>query len=142
MEIFDNHGFHTGRMISFSKSVYRSKYPDNDIVFNANIFIPKNGNVFKGDLDITFDCEKLQQICDELGKEMIITTESVGWYAKNKKYKDIEKHAHAKFIPNQKVYFRRVYDGLHGIKVGNMTIITSKGVDWIEKEFTKNKMKE
>jgi hypothetical protein len=134
-EIFNNHGFHCGRMISGSKSGYRERHPKNDVIFNARIFTPKHGNVFWGDLDITLDSNELQMVCNELGEEMIITTESVSWYAEDKKHEDIEKYAHAKFIPESKTYLQRVYDGLTGIQAGNMTIITSKGIDWITKKL-------
>jgi hypothetical protein len=133
MEIFRKHLLYGGRMISGSKSGYRERHPDNDVIFNARIFTPKLLCAWWGDLDITLDNKALQEVCNELGEEMIVTTESVSWYAEDKKYKDIEKYAHAKFIPTSKVYYSRVYDGMEGIKAGNMTIITSKGIDWIEK---------
>lgn len=134
-KVFHKHGFVYGRMISGSKSGYRERHPKNDVVFNARIFTPKNGNIFWGDLDITLDSSELQAVCNELGEEMIITTESVGWYGEDKKYEEIEKHAHAKFIPNTKTYLQRVYEGFHGLQSGKMTIITAKGVDWIQKKF-------
>ena len=134
-QLFNSYGFYCGRMISGSKSGYRERHPKNDIVFNARIYTPKHGNVFWGDLDITIDGEKLQEVCNQLGEEMIITYESVSWYAEDKKYGDIEKNAHAKFTPNEETYLQRVYDGLHGIKAGNMTIVTGRGVDWIKKKF-------
>jgi hypothetical protein len=134
-KIFHDHGFMYGRMISGSKSGYRERHPKNDVIFNARIFTPKHGNVFWGDLDITLDNTALQEVCEKIGEEMIVTTESVSWYAEDKKYEDIEKYAHAKFVPNSKTYMQRIYDGLEGIKAGNMTIITSKGIDWIKKRF-------
>lgn len=137
-KIFNDNGFHVGRMISGSKSGYRHRNPDNDAVFNARIFIPKHKEpIWWGDLDITLDCNKLQKICDEINKEMLVFYESVSWYAEGKKYKEIENHAHAKFTPKANTYLSRVYDGMEGLKAGNMTIIASKGINWIEKELNK-----
>ena len=74
---------------------------------------------------------------DEINKEMLVFYESVSWYAEGKKYKEIENHAHAKFTPKANTYLSRVYDGMEGLKAGNMTIIASKGINWIEKELNK-----
>lgn len=135
MEIFRKHLLYGGRMISGSKSGYRERHPDNDVIFNARIFTPKYRCVWWGDLDITLDNKTLQNVCNEIGEEMIVTTESVSWYAEDKKYEDVEKYAHTKFIPDARTYFSRIYEGLEGIKAGNMTIITAKGIDWIRKRF-------
>jgi len=129
--IFREHGFYQGRMISGSKSGYRNRFPENDAVFNACIFTKSHGK-WHGDLDITVDKENLQKLCDILGEEMLITYESVGWKAETITYGEIEKHAHAKFTPKSKTYLSRVYDGLGALHVGNMTIVTSKGIDWKE----------
>lgn len=137
-KIFNDNGFHLGRMISGSKSGYRSRNPENDVVFNARIFVPKRKEpIWWGDLDITLDCETLQKICNEINNELLIFYESVSWYAEGKKYKEIEKHAHAKFTPNTNTYLSRAYEGMEGLKVDNMTIIASKGINWIEKELNK-----
>jgi hypothetical protein len=115
-------------MISGSKSGYRRRNPDNDISFNAKIFIPSGENVWYGDLDITLDAPALQEICNELQEEMIVVFEMLG--SGKRGYEELETNAHAKFIPNEKAYLSRVYDGIHGVTVDNMTVITSKGVDW------------
>nr|HPI82220.1 hypothetical protein [Candidatus Paceibacterota bacterium] len=52
-KIFMNHGLMMGRMISGSKSGYRDRYPENLVVFNANIVTKKRGKVWHGDLDVT-----------------------------------------------------------------------------------------
>jgi len=127
--IFREHGFYQGRMISGSKSGYRHRFPENDVVFNACIFT-KNCGKWHGDLDITRDKEMLQKLCDILGEEMLITFESVGWKAETVSYDEIEKLAHAKFMPKSEVYLSKIYDGMDSLNVGNMIIITSKGVDW------------
>jgi hypothetical protein len=131
-KIFQKHGFPQGRMICGSKSGYRLRNPESDVVFNACIFTPEHGSVWNGDLDITLDCKELQKISDKIGSELLITYESVGWYAENKQYDDIEKHGHAKFVPNNDKYYSRIYEGFEGLNTGNMTVITSKGIDWQE----------
>lgn len=128
--IFKKYGFHDGRLISFSKSGYRSRFPNHDIIFNANIFT-KSGKEFHGDLDLTVDCHYLQKVCNELGEEMIVVSEFLGRFgAEERPYEELEADAHAKFIPNKRQYFQRKYDGIHGVKINKMTIVTGKGVDW------------
>jgi hypothetical protein len=128
---FEKRNFYLGRMISGSKSGYRRAYPDNDVLFNANIFSPSGRNKWYGDLDITKDAKVLQEICDELQEELIVVPEMLGRFgAEERKYKLLEADAHTKFIPNEKEYLSRVYDGMHGVTIDNMTIVTSKGVDW------------
>jgi len=125
-------GFPYKRMISGSKSGYRHLFPDNDVIFNANIFTP-SGIYWNGDLDITKDCIALQELCNEAGEEMIIVSEMLGWDgAEGRSYEELEADAHAKFTPNQKKYLRRIYDGLHGVTIDKMTVLTGKGVSWEE----------
>ena len=140
---FEKHGFHNSRMISGSKSGYRKRYPDHDIIFNSNIFT-LNGKEFYGDINLTKDNPLLQKICDELGEEMIVLTEMLGRFgAEDRPYEELEADAHAKFLPNKKQYLVRVYDGLHGVTIGKMTTITGKGIAWkkvkVRKFIKKNK---
>ena len=126
--VFEKHNFYNGRMISGSKSGYRRRYPNHDIIFNANIFT-QNGKEFHGDLDLTKDNLPLQRICNELGEEMIVLSEMLGRFgAEDRPYEELKTDAHAKFLPNKRQYLVREYDGLKGVKINNMTIITGKGV--------------
>lgn len=137
-EIFRFHQMYDARMISGSKSGYRGRYPKNDVVFNANIFTPSNGRVWYGDLDITLDNKVLQSICNEIGEEMIVVSEMFGRFgAENRPYEEIFKNAHTKFTPNAKQYEERVYGGLEGVTIDNITIVTSKGIDWIKRKIRK-----
>jgi hypothetical protein len=77
-QVFNDEGFISGRMISWSKSSYREKYPDNEVYFNANIFLLGEGKVWYGDLDVTKDEEILQRISTNLGKSMYILREIDG----------------------------------------------------------------
>ena len=75
---FYEKGFISGRMISGSKSGYRQKYPDNEVYFNANIFVLGEGKVWWGDLDITKDREMLEEISIACGKKLYILRELDG----------------------------------------------------------------
>ena len=77
-EIFNKHGFMMGRMISGSKSLYRSKYPEHEVYFNANIVIESAKKVWYGDIDFHFDSVKLQEICNELKEPVYILREMDG----------------------------------------------------------------
>lgn len=74
-KIFMNHGLMMGRMISGSKSGYRDRYPENLVVFNANIVTKKRGKVWHGDLDITTDYENLEKISEVLEEPLYILRE-------------------------------------------------------------------
>jgi len=128
---FERRNFYLGRMIGGSKSGYRRRNPNNDILFNANIFVPSGEKDWYGDLDLTKDAPALQEICDELQEEMIVVSEMLGRFgAEKRKYKELEADAHAKFIPNSNEYLLRVYDGMHGVQIDKMTVVTAKGIDW------------
>ena len=76
INIFEKHGFKLGRMICSSKSIYRNTYPDNKTYFNANIVSETAGKVWYGDLDLTFDNKKLQDLCNSLNENIYILKES------------------------------------------------------------------
>lgn len=67
-----------GRMIGPSKSQYRSLYPDNKVYFNANLCTREQGKLWHGDLDLTRDCNDIQQFADELGQEVFVLREMDG----------------------------------------------------------------
>jgi hypothetical protein len=77
-DFFIKGGFNLGRMISFSKSSYREKYPDNEVYFNANIFVLGEGKVWYGDVDVTKDTDSLQNVAREMGKDLYILSEMDG----------------------------------------------------------------
>lgn len=86
-ETFTSHGLHTARMISYSKSTYRQRNPENEVYFNANIFVLGEGKVWFGDLDVTKDRETLQSIATEIGKDLYILRELDGRF-ENENIKD------------------------------------------------------
>jgi hypothetical protein len=73
--IFDRHGLMMGRMISGSKSTYRQMHPDNEVYFNANVVIASEGKVWYGDLDLTLDTPKLQEVADVLKEPLYVLYE-------------------------------------------------------------------
>lgn len=77
-EVFINKGFIPGRLIAASKSSYRSKFPDNEVYFNANIFVLGEGKIWHGDLDITRDFDTLKEIASLLDEDLFILREMDG----------------------------------------------------------------
>jgi hypothetical protein len=88
-EIFEEIGFGIGRMISYSKSAYRDKFPDNEVYFNSNIFVLGEGKIWYGDIDVTKEREKLENIAREIGKDLYILSEMDGRF-ENEELKDSE----------------------------------------------------
>ena len=138
IDAFQKHRLILGRMISGSKSGYFQKYPKHDVLFNANIFISSTGKVWWGDLDITLDNKNLQEVCNELGEELIVVQEMLGRFgAENNPYKKVFEHAHTKFTPNATEYDERLYEGFKSVTVDKLTIVTSKGISWIKRKVSK-----
>ncbi len=77
-QIFIEHGFRPARLLAYSKSVYRAAHPDNEVHFNANIFID-GVKIWYGDLDLTLDLKKLTKLANNLQKDLYIMREVDGW---------------------------------------------------------------
>jgi hypothetical protein len=93
-EVFYNHNFHQGRMISYSKSSYCKRNPNNLVIFNANIVTDPEGKVWHGDLDVTVDQLELEKIAKELKKDLYILYEMDCRFDTEKdKLKDLKKRA-------------------------------------------------
>ena len=82
---FESHGFNTARMIGGSKSFYRKEYPDDLIVFNANVLMPNYGKVWYGDLNLTQDYIILKSIADSLDTKLYVLRESDGRFGEETK---------------------------------------------------------
>lgn len=63
-----------GRMISGSKSGYRRVYPENFVIFNANLCTQKE-KIWYGDLDLTKDKDILSEIAKELNETLYVLYE-------------------------------------------------------------------
>jgi hypothetical protein len=87
--IFENEKLLSGRMLSYSKSGYRDKFPDNEVYFNANIFVLGEGKIWYGDIDITKEKEQLENVAREIGKDLYILSEMDGRF-ENEELKDSE----------------------------------------------------
>ena len=77
-EVFYEKGFIPGRLISGSKSFYRSQFPENEVYFNANIFVLGEGKIWYGDIDVTRDIEALKEISSAIEKDLFILSEMDG----------------------------------------------------------------
>lgn len=88
-KFFENEGLIYGRMVSHSKSGYLTKYPENQVYFNANVFVLGEGKIWYGDLDITRDREILENIASEIGKDLYILREMDGRF-ENENLEDSE----------------------------------------------------
>lgn len=64
-KICSDHLGYCGRLIAWSKSQYRDSYPNNTVVFNANI-CTSEGKIWYGDIDVDVDLQKLKDIVREL----------------------------------------------------------------------------
>jgi ABC-type molybdate transport system substrate-binding protein len=76
-KIAEEHLGMRGKMISFSKSGYAQKNPDNLVVFNSNVCTDE-GKVWYGDLDVTLSYDSLSDLAKETGKTVYVLTESDG----------------------------------------------------------------
>lgn len=88
-KIFTEKGFLNGRLISGSKSFYREKNPDNEVYFNANIFVLGEGKIWYGDIDVTLERGSLEEVAREIGKDLFILRESDGRF-QNENLEDSE----------------------------------------------------
>jgi hypothetical protein len=64
-----------GYLLSASKSDYRERHPDHEVLFNACLFTDDGVEIWFGDIDITNDHDRLQQVADLLGERLVLTPE-------------------------------------------------------------------
>ena len=84
-QYFESHGFHDGRMIGGSKTGYNAQYPDDLIIFNANVLIKDIGKVWYGDLNLTEDYKILKKISESLNTTLYILWEMDGRFGEENK---------------------------------------------------------
>jgi len=63
-----------GRLVSSSKTGYWARYPDNLVVFNANL-CTKWGKFWFGDMDVTREFDTVQKLADELKETVYVLSE-------------------------------------------------------------------
>ena len=84
-QYFESHSLYVARMIGGSKTGYCTEYPDDLIVFNANVLIPDYGKVWYGDLNLTQDYILLKSIAESLDTTLYILWESDGRFGEERK---------------------------------------------------------
>jgi len=70
------HGYYTGRMISFSKSAYWDLYPSHIVLFNARLYNTKGEEVWWGDVDLSHDWKVFLEASCSLNQTLILTPET------------------------------------------------------------------
>ena len=84
-QYFESHNLYVARMIGGSKTGYCTEYPDDLIVFNANVLIPDYGKVWYGDLNLTQDYILLKSIAESLDTTLYVLWEMDGRFGEEKK---------------------------------------------------------
>ena len=84
-QYFDAYKFYDGRMLGGSKIDYRTQYPDDLIIFNANVLMPGYGKVWYGDLNLTEDYLVLKDIAKSLNSTLYVLWESDGRFGDENK---------------------------------------------------------
>jgi hypothetical protein len=71
-QAFMNANLVNGRAITQGKTFYWEKFPNNVTCFNANVISSKHGKIWWGDLDLTLDGMKLEQVARELNEDLYV----------------------------------------------------------------------
>lgn len=74
-EAIEGHLGTPGRLLSASKTMYREKFPNNKVYFNACLFDKNLKQIWWGDIDLDMDKESLQMLADFLGEPIYLTME-------------------------------------------------------------------
>lgn len=77
IEIAEGHLGYRGKMISFSKSGYMKRFPENLVLFNSNVCV-ESGKIWYGDLDVTLSFDSLSDLAKELDETVYVLTEKDG----------------------------------------------------------------
>ena len=77
LEIAEKHLGRCDKMISFSKSGYIKRLPENLVVFNSNV-CTKGGKIWYGDMDITLSYNDLSDLSKDLNETIYVLTEMDG----------------------------------------------------------------
>lgn len=79
-----------GKLVSWSKSGYRERYPKNLVVFNSNVLVVHKRKFLKketaekiwyGDIDITLERENLKKLAQTLETTVVVLSESDARFA-------------------------------------------------------------
>ena len=72
-----------GRLISMSKSGYRGRNPNHLVIFNSNV-CTNSEKIWYGDLDVTLDFSKLQNLAKEMSETIYVLYEFDGRFENEK----------------------------------------------------------
>ena len=100
-EAIEGHLGTSGRLLSASKSMYRDKFPNHIVYFNACLFDKDLKQVWFGDIDLDIDKESLQMLANYL-KETIYLTREQPYRWDGLKKEDINKSEVIIFINKEK----------------------------------------
>jgi hypothetical protein len=95
-----------GKLISYSKSAYCQRNPDNLVVFNSNV-CTQSEKIWFGDLDITLEKEKLIELSKALNETIYVLSEMDGRF-ENEKSPKIER-AKVSIFPNGEIKLKEEY---------------------------------
>ena len=98
--LFEKYRLYNSRMVGYSKSAYRRENPENEVVFNANIFTT-NEKIWHGDIDLTLESGKLQLIANEAQESIFVLREMDGRFENEiLSFQEIKDKAIKIFHPN------------------------------------------
>lgn len=83
IEIAENHLGYRGKMISSSKSGYMKRFPENLVIFNANV-CTEEGKIWYGDIDLTLSYKDLTNLSKELDQTIYVLRELDGRFENEK----------------------------------------------------------
>lgn len=75
IDLLRSHGFPEGRCIAFSKTGYCKRNPDHFVVFNAQVFTPRERVLKQADLDLTRDADQLTAAARIIGQNLYVLYE-------------------------------------------------------------------
>lgn len=95
-------GLKPNRIIAQDKNFYWEKFPDNEVYFDANIVSVKFGKIWQGDLDLTFDAHKIENIAKRINEDLYVLTE-FDTKLENEKLSP-------NFLKTRAVWFTKIFD--------------------------------
>lgn len=94
-------GIRVGRIITSSKSWYLTRFPNNLVVFNGNI-ITDDGKTWWGDLDLTLEGDKLQNVANITKQTLYVLREmDCRFENENLPVKKLKEKAITTYTPNE-----------------------------------------
>jgi len=73
-----------GKIISGSKGRYANSFPENLVIFNANLVLKTRGKIWYGDLDVTTDIDKLIAVRSIVNEDIYLLMEHEARFSNEK----------------------------------------------------------